>query len=70
MPHISVTRDRNIVTVSDGRHVRQTLCASPRAAESLEARLRNDASTAVRWARNPVAMHLDMSLEPAHDEPD
>ena len=70
MPDISVTRDRNIVTVSDGRHVRQALCASPRAAESLEVRLRNDPAVAAKWARNPVAMHLDMALEHAPDELD
>jgi len=62
MQEISVTRDRNIVTVSDGRNVRQALCPSPRSAESLQTRLQNDPAVASKCARNPVAMYLDMAL--------
>ena len=59
-PKVTIMRDRNIVTVTDGRYRRDSVCSSPSAAKSLEKKLTNDAEAAARWVRekDPVQLGL------------
>jgi len=63
MANIAISRDRNILTVSDGKRRRQAYCASPRVAETFEQRLRDNPERAEKWLRQPVAAHVHLTHE-------
>ena len=61
-PKVAITRDRHIVTVTAGKHRRESICASPSAAKNLEKKLANDAEAAARWVREKDPEQLDLPL--------
>ncbi|CAK0745942.1 hypothetical protein CCP1ISM_2200002 [Azospirillaceae bacterium] len=65
---VTITRDNNIITVTNGQDMRQALCPCSRTAKNLESSLRSDPMLAFKWMRKPVAMHLDLAYETAMND--
>ncbi len=60
---LTVTVDRNIITVSDGTQTREALCATPSSARGLATRIQNNPAFAAQWMKTPEPVQLDLPLE-------
>ena len=63
---ITITREGNTLTVTDGRRTRLSSCASSAAAKSLASRMTNDPVFAAMWMgfNDPVQLRLPFDAGP------
>ena len=63
---ITVTREGNTLTVTDGRRMRLSSCASSAVVKSLASRVTNDQVFATKWMgfNDPVQLPLPFDADP------
>ena len=63
---ITITREGNTLTVTDGRRTRLSSCANAAAAKSLSSRMNNDPAFAAKWMgfNDPVQLPLPFDAGP------
>ena len=63
---ITITREGNALTVTDGRRTRLSSCASAAAAKSFASRMNNDLVFAAKWMNfnDPVQLALQFDAGP------
>ena len=63
---ITITREGNTLTVTDGRRTRLSSCANAAAAKSLASRMTNDPMFAAKWMgfNDPVQLALPFDAGP------
>jgi hypothetical protein len=69
MAKLTIARAGNVVTATDGKRTRQSICAGQTSAKSLETKLKNDPAMARRWMKATEAVQLVLPLpEPGEPE--
>ncbi|MEI7608207.1 MAG: hypothetical protein WCJ64_12600 [Rhodospirillaceae bacterium] len=62
-PKVTVAREGNTITVSDGARSVSSICVSPGSAKGLATRLTNDPAFAARWMMVPQPVQMDLPFE-------
>ena len=63
MAKLTITAAGNMVTVSDGKITRQSLCSTPGSAKALATKLTNDTGMVAKWMRKPEPVRLVRPLK-------